>query len=221
MNARTVGHEEATRNLMAERYLLGELTEDERSSYEEHLFSCEACFEQIKVGTELVSQIRQLGPEAVNPVPGFMSRFIRNVSQPVTAAAFALLICVSALSLYQHRTISRLKQPQVTPSFFLSDGAKTGGIKKLSLAPNARFDLSIQLLRSGDFNSYEGRILTGSGQLKSAFPVSAEQTKDTIHLSLDSGTFGPGTYALVINGLASDGQKTEIDRYEFQVQPKE
>ncbi len=206
---------------MAERYLLGELMEEERSSYEEHMFSCESCFEQIRVGTELVSQIRQLGPEAANPVPGFMSRLIRNVSQPVTAAAFALLICVSALSVYQHGTISKLKQPQVTPSFFLSDGAKAGGIKTLPLSPNTRFDLSIQLLRNGDFSSYEGQILTGSGQLKSAFPVSAEQARDTIHISLDSGTLGPGTYSVVIHGLASDGQKTEIDRYEFQIQSKE
>jgi hypothetical protein len=221
MNVRVISHEEAVRNLMAERYLLGELMEEERSSYEEHMFSCEACFDQIKVGTELVSQIRQLGPEPANPVPGFMSNLIRNVSQPVTAAAFALLICVSALSVYQHRTISALKQPQITPSFFLSDGAKAGGIKKLPLSPNTRFDLSIQLLRNGDFNSYQGQILTGAGQLKSSFPLSAEQTKDTIHLSLDSGTFGPGVYVVVINGLASDGQKTEINRYEFQIQSKE
>src|ERR1700685_2184501 len=102
MNARMIQHEEAARNLMAEQYLLGELTEDERDAYEEHLFSCQACFEQVKAGTELVSHLRQIGPEAISPVPGFVSRLMANVGQPFTMTALALLISVSALTVYQH-----------------------------------------------------------------------------------------------------------------------
>ena len=206
---------------MAERYLLGELTEEERDSYEEHMFSCQDCFEQVKVGTELVSQIRQLGPDTSDPMPGFVSRIIRNVSQPLTASVFALLICVSAFNVYQYKMIHALRQPQITPSFFLSDGAKAGGVKRVVVPPNTRFDLSIQLLQSGDFSSYEGRVLTESKQVKSSFPISAEQTKDTIHLLLDSGVLGSGNYLIVVNGLSSDGSKSEIARYPFQIQVKE
>jgi hypothetical protein len=222
MNARIIEHEEAARNLMAEQYLLGELTEDERDSYEEHMFSCQVCFEQIKAGTELVSHLRQIGPETISPVPSFVSRLMANASQPFTITAFALLISVSALSVYQSRIINSLKQPRVvTASLFLSDGAKTGGIKKLALSPDTRFDLSIQVLQPGDFSSYEGRIQTESGQLKASIPISAEQTRDTIHFSLDSGVITPGTYLIIINGLNPDGQKTEITQYRFQIEPKE
>jgi hypothetical protein len=221
MKARMIEHEEAARNLMAEQYLLGELTEDERDSYEEHLFSCQACFEQVKAGTELVSHLRQIGPEASSPVPSFVSRFMANVGQPFTMTALALLISVSALTVYQHREIKSLKQPRVTASLFLSDGARAGGVKKLPLSPDTRFDLSIQLLQPGDFTSYEGRIQTESGQLKASIPISAEQTKDTIHFSLDSGVITPGTYLIIINGLNPDGQKTEITQYRFQIVPKE
>jgi hypothetical protein len=221
MNTRVIDHEEATRNLMAERYLLSELTEEERGSYEEHLFSCQDCFEQIKVGTELVSQIRQLGPDTAHSMPGFMSRIIKNVSQPFTASVFALLICVSAFNVYQYKMIHGLRQAQITPSFFLSDGAKAGGVKKVVVSPNARFDLSIQLLQSGDFSSYEGRVLTESEQVKSSFPISAEQTKDTIHLLLDSGILRSGNYLIVVNGISADGSKSEVARYPFQIQVKE
>jgi hypothetical protein len=221
MKARMIEHEEAARNLMAEQYLLGELTEDERDSYEEHLFSCQACFEQVKAGTELVSHLRQIGPEASSPVPSFVSRFMANVSQPFTMTALALLISVSALTVYQHREIKGLKQPRVTASLFLSDGARAGGVKKLPVSPDTRFALSIQLLQPGDFTSYEGRIQTESGQLKASIPISAEQTKDTIHFSLDSGVITPGTYLIIINGLNPDGQKTEITQYRFQIVPKE
>jgi hypothetical protein len=124
---------------------------------------------------------------------------------------------VSGISLHQHTVIAGLKQAQIVPSLFLSDGAKSGGLKSLTLPPNTRFDLSIQLLQRGDFSSYEGRILSESEQLRSSIPISSEQTKDTIHLLLDSGVLGQGTYLLVINGRSPDGSRTEVTRYKFQL----
>jgi hypothetical protein len=222
MNARMMNHDDAVKNLMAERYLLGELNTTERDAYEEHLFSCNACFDQVKAGTEFVSHLRHIGTESQVPLlPGFMSRLMTNARQSATMVAFTLLICVAGISIYQQRTISGLRRPQVTPSFFLSDGARAGGVKTLVLPPNTRFDLSIQLLQSGDFNSYQGQIVDQSGHLKSSFPISPEQTKDTIHLLLDSSVLGPGTYSIVVNGFTPDGQKTEITRYSFQLQSKE
>src|ERR1700686_2508210 len=187
------------------------------------MFSCDDCFEQVKAGTEFVSHLRLMGTEEPQSAlaAGFMSRFMASVRQPVTIAVCFLLIGVSGISVYQRRIIGGLRQAQVTPSFFLSDGAKAGGVKQLVLTPNTRFDLSIQLLQKGDFSSYAGQVLTESQQIKASFPISAEQTRDTIHVLLDSGVLGPGAYFMVINGLAPDGQKTEITRYRFQVLLKE
>jgi len=223
MNARIINHDDAMKDLMAERYLLGELNTDERDAYEEHLFSCDACFEQVKAGTEFVSHLRNIDTHHPQTplASGFMSRVMTNVRQSATMAAFTLLVCVSGLSIYQQRTISGLRRPQVTPSFFLSDGARAGGVKTLVLPPNTRFDLNIQLLQSGDFSSYQGQILDQSGRLKSSFPISPEQIKDTIHLLLDSSVLDPGTYSVVVNGFTPDGQKAEITRYSFQLQSKE
>jgi hypothetical protein len=222
MNTRIINHDEAVKDLMAERYLLGELNAAEREAYELHLFSCDACFEQVKVGTEFVTHLHHIGTEDPQPpAPGFMGRLMANARQSATVAAFALLICVTGISINQQRTISGLRRPQVTPSFFLSDGARAEGVKTLVLPPNARFDLSIQLLQRGDFSSYEGQILDQSGRLKSHFAISPEQTKDTIHLLLDSSVLGPGTYSIVVNGFMPDGQKSEITRYSFHLQSKE
>ncbi len=63
MNARMIDHDEAVKDLMAERYLLGELNASDRDAYEEHLFSCDACFEQIKTGTEFVDHLRHIGTD--------------------------------------------------------------------------------------------------------------------------------------------------------------
>ena len=223
MSAQMIDHQVAVKSLMAERYLLGELNAGEREAYEEHLFSCDACFEQVKAGTEFVGHLRRMGTEEPRPAaaPGFLARLMASLRQPLTIAACFLLACVSGLSVYQRGIITGLRQAQVIPSLFLSDGAKSGGIQQITVAPNAHFYLSIQLLQSGDFSSYEGQVLSESQHLKTTFSVSREQTKDTIHVLLDSSVVGPGNYLMVVNGLAPDGRKTEVTRYKFQVLLKE
>jgi putative zinc finger protein len=223
MNARVINHDEAVNDLMAERYLLGELNTDERDAYEQHLFSCDACFDQVKAGTEFVSHLRHIDTQDAHAplAPGFMSQLMTSARQFATMTAFILLICVAGISIYQQRTINGLRRPQVTPSFFLSDGARAEGVKTLVLPPNTRFELSIQLMQSGDFSYYQGQVLDQSGRLKWSFPISPEQTKDTIHLLLDSSVLAPGTYSIVVSGFTPDGQKTEITRYSFQLQSKE
>jgi putative zinc finger protein len=223
MSAQMNDHQEAVKNLMAERYLLGELDAVEREAYEEHLFSCDACFEQVKAGTEFVSHLRQIGVEDPQPAvaPGFLARLIAGLRQPVTIAACALLACVSGLNIHQREIIAGLRKAQVTPSVFLSDGAKAGGIKQIVVPANGRFAVDIQVVQDESFNSYEGQVLTESQHLKESFPISAEQTKETIHVQLDSGIEGPGNYFMVVNGLTPDGRKIEVTRYKFQVLLKE
>src|SRR5438445_3423527 len=223
MSAQMIDHQEAVQNLMAERYLLGELNAGEREAYEEHLFSCDACFEQVKAGTEFVGHLRRIGTEEPRPVlaRGFMVRLMTSLRQPLTVAACALLACVSGVGVYQRGIIADLRKAQVTPNLILTDGAKAGGMKELTIPANSRFYLDIQLVPSENFSSYEGEVLNESKHRGESFPISAEETKETIHVLLDSGKLGPGNYLLVVNGLNPDGRKTEVARYKFQVLLKE
>ena len=114
MNERMMNHDDAVKNLMAERYLLGELNTTERDAYEEHLFSCDACFEQVKAGTEFVSHLRHIGTEApqVPLLPGFMSRLMTNARQPLTITAFGFLLFASGIAIHQNSVIAHLKEPR-------------------------------------------------------------------------------------------------------------
>jgi hypothetical protein len=214
-------HQEAVKNLMAERYLLGELNAGEREAYEEHLFSCDTCFEQVKAGTEFVSHLRRMGPEPVTVAPGFMARLMTSLRQPLTIVACALLACVSGLSVYQRGIISGLRQAQVTQHLILTDGAKAGGMKQLAIPANSRFFVDIQLAQDENFSSYEGEVLNESKHRVDPFSISAEDTKETIDILIDSGKMGFGDYLLVVNGLSPDGRKTEVTRYKFKVLLKE
>ncbi|HEY7291962.1 MAG TPA: zf-HC2 domain-containing protein [Vicinamibacterales bacterium] len=46
-------HQEAVRTLASERYLLGEMTEAERDSFEEHYFSCAECADDVLAGEKM------------------------------------------------------------------------------------------------------------------------------------------------------------------------
>src|SRR5690349_22727564 len=111
MSAQMIDHQDAVKSLMAERYLLGELNASEREAYEEHLFSCDACFEQVKAGTEFVGHLRRIGPEEhVAPVArSRWPQFLNGLLRP--APVFALAACMLAgASLYQNMiTIQMLK----------------------------------------------------------------------------------------------------------------
>jgi hypothetical protein len=218
MNARVMDHEEAIKNFTAERYLLGELTEDDRDAYEDHLFSCPVCFEQVKAGTEFVSQLRHISKEEVGTIthPGFIGTLMSGLRQPVSMVAFTLLFCAIGLNVYQNRLISGFRHVQVAPTAFLSDGAKAEGIKQVTVPRNTRFfNLNFQLLQKGSYTRYEGQLLTESGKLKYSFPVSLEQASETINLLLDSQVMDEGTHQIVIQGVNKDGTMSELTRYTF------
>jgi hypothetical protein len=221
MTARTMEHEEAMNNLVAERYLLGEFTENDRDAYEEHLFSCPVCFEQIKAGTEFVGHLRRMGAEkpVVQPSPARLG-FFAVLRQPLAVMAFALLAIVSTVSVHQYRIINGLKQAQIMPTFFVSDGAK-GPATTLAVPAHSWFGLKFSLLEPGDFKTYEAQLANQSGSIGSAFPFSAEQIGEPIQILLNSGSLAPGTYSIVVNGISPDGHRTEITRYSFQLQLQE
>ena len=219
MNARVVGHEEAIKNLMAERYLLGELMEEERSSYEEHLFSCETCFEQIKVGTELVSQIRQLGPEVTNPVPGFMSRFMRNLSQPATVTAFGLLLFTGGFAIHQNSVISRLKAPRPELRYTLVGVAHGSSEANLIQASKgSELSLNVEYERKGEFTSYRAEILSGSGKIIHSVALPENQVGTMASIDMPAEALEAGQYSMVVLGRRSDGTLQEVGRNSFELQ---
>jgi hypothetical protein len=219
MNTRVIDHEEATRNLMAERYLLGELAEGERDSYEEHLFSCQDCFEQIKVGTELVSQIRQLGPDTADSMPAFMSRIIKNVSQPFTIAALGLFLFSTGFAVHQNSVISQLKAPRPELRYTLVGIAHgSSDINLVQIAKDSTLSLNVEYARNGEFISYLAKIITVSGKTVHSVALPEKQVGTMASIDMLAETLKPGQYSIVVFGRKSDGTQEEVGRSMFELQ---
>jgi len=223
MKAKIMDHEQAMKNLVAERYLLGELNESERDAYEEHLFNCSACFEQVSLGTEFIGHLKQSGaPEtapAVSARPGFMAGFLAGFRQPAPALAFGLLLCVSGFSAYQNSLISHLKEPKLELRYVLTGIAHGAGDSQLlQVTRNTSLSLSVEYTPKGEFVAYNARILSESGKVIGTFVVPGNQPGSTATVGLTAGDLAQGKYSIVITGRSSDGAENEVGRGAFELQ---
>ena len=95
-------HEQAVETLAAERYLLDEMSDAERDTFEEHFFACEECGEAMRLGSQLRTDAKAIfkpahGSARVLPGPAERSRRARwrptpSVMIPWAAAAVLALV---------------------------------------------------------------------------------------------------------------------------------
>ncbi len=109
-------HEQAVSTLASERYLLDEMPEPERDTFEAHYFSCIACAEDVRTGALMRDGAHAglLGNDGARVVPFQPRRWYRSSALPwALAASLALvagyqsLVMVPALrSLDEPRTLT-------------------------------------------------------------------------------------------------------------------
>jgi hypothetical protein len=221
MNARMINHDDAIKNLMAERYLLGELNTAERDQYEEHLFSCDVCFEQVKAGTEFVSHLRHI--DAVNPqdqlAPGFMSRTMASARQPLTMTMFIFLVFMGGFSAHQSLEISHLKEPRPEIRSVLTGIAHgSSDTHLIKISKNSALSLNVEYTPQGEFISYRAQILSSSGKALHTVALPETQVGTTASLALPADALKPAQYSIVVFGRRGDGTQEEVGRGAFELQ---
>src|SRR5215813_7135700 len=155
MDAVIIDHQQAVNQMMTERYLLGELNPQERDAFEQHLFDCSECFEQVKAGTEFVHYLKGIGAEETAAVPSTPAwrRLLGQAFRPAPAFAFAACM-LAAVSVYQNMvTIPMLKAPQPESRYTLEEDSR--GPKEIGVSPNSRFRLALDFQPQQQFVSYE------------------------------------------------------------------
>jgi anti-sigma factor RsiW len=50
-------HKFAEQNMLVEKYLLGELSGADREDFEQHIFDCAICFEEVKTGQAFIAHV--------------------------------------------------------------------------------------------------------------------------------------------------------------------
>ncbi len=216
MSIDTMSHEQAVRSQAAERYVLGELTQEEREAFEGHYFDCSACFDQVKLGAQFLHHAGEVLDR--EPEKGWLATMLGDFRRPAAAFAAAMLVCAIGMGIYQQSVIAGLKGPRIEARYMLTGEVKGGPAKVVSVSRQAGLSLRVEFLRKPEFTSYQAQIVTEAGKVKTSLPVPASATDDSVTITLPASALVAGKYSLVIYGLTQDGARTEAGRGEFDLQ---
>jgi len=222
--------------MAAERYLLDELTLEERDAFETHLFDCPECALDLRAGAAFVDEAKIQLPELTANSPastpadakkrrGKTGDWFLWWRPAIAAAAFASLLAVVG---YQNLvTYPALREaanePRVLP-WAPMHGETRGG--HLILTADRRHGIALPVdlmgpLNSASYSSYALDLLDPTGKLlwtgAVAAPGSGDSASQTYSLVIPGTMLGNGQYTIVVSGLAPQGERTAIDRYVFEI----
>jgi hypothetical protein len=226
-------HSEAVQLKAAERYVLGELSGDLRTQYEEHYFGCPECAEDLKLAAAFVENTRAVlesgpvtgsarVPMATEPRSWSSGWFARLLRPSFAVPVFALLLlCVGYQSLI---VIPHLKSasigPQTLPSYSLITANSRGGEPPtITVSANKPFSLYIDIPPEKQFPLYVCEFVNASGATEYSLNISGQEAQNSVQLLIPPATLKSGNYAVVVRGLATPesavSSGTEIARYPF------
>ena len=224
-------HLEAKRLHAAEKYVLGELSADQRDAYEEHYFDCAECAEDVNATVTFVSAGREVFRE--EPVPALpkelapRSRWTSWFRPIIVIPAMGVLLL--AVGYY-----SRMSKPQIgvitapgqtilsSPSFGLRGGDRLENEKTIvQLQVNDSVQLHFDLVPSQvqNFSSYTGELQDSASRVLLQFSIPPDRVNKEVNLIIPSGLLHPGDYTLTIFGRdASSSAKIPVAKFSFAVQ---
>jgi hypothetical protein len=225
-------HSEAVQQMAAERFLLNELTPDAREAFEAHFFDCPECALDLRAGAAFVEEAKTQLPELagvlpapVPPRPGKVKRewWLGWLRPAFAAPAFATLLLVFG---YQNLVTypalrASANQPRLLPWAPLH-GATRGAHLTIAADRSHGVALPVDLPPQpslGAYASYSFDLYDPQGKLAwtgvAAAPADDSSDNRRLSLVIPGAMLQNGSYTVAVSGVAAHGERTEIDKYVF------
>jgi hypothetical protein len=215
MSIDTMSHDQAVSSHAVERYVLGELSDAERESFEGHYFDCPDCFHQIELDGQFLAHAREvLDPE---PEKSWLAQMLGDLRRPAPVFVSALLLCTLGIGVYQQSLISGFRAPRVEANYFLPGVQKGAGEKVIDVSRKSGLSLSVDFTPSSDFVSYRADIVTQSGKVKYSLPVAPREGAYTVTIGMPADALAPGQYRVKIQGVSANGTATQVGSGAFEL----
>jgi hypothetical protein len=227
-------HGEALKMMAAERYLLDELTPEERDAFELHMFGCQECAIDLRAGAAFISEAKaQLSELDTQP-----SRSVSAKTAPKTndskkkgwsflwQPAFALPVFAVMLAVIAYQNFSAIpslrraaSEPTVLYSNPIHLGTRGATHNTVQADPNAGLALSLEAPPSSTYSSFVFELYDPSGKQFWSHAVNRPTGEESIvSLLIPASGLRPGSYTLAISGVTSQNERVEIDRRVLDVQ---
>jgi hypothetical protein len=224
-----MNHDEAVRLMVAEKYLLDELSPEIREQFEKHFFECQECAFDVRTGTAFVEHSKAIFCDTPHQQAPAVSLRLRPSEvwvwlRPALLGAVAILLAVVG---YQNLvTYPRLKQtvalattPQILPSASLINVNTRGTSRPIVVARQGLpFLLFVDIAGEARFTSYIAESRGPNGNSEWSLTVPADAIKDTLSIRVPSDDYSAGTHTLVVRGVGADASNLEVGRYPFELQ---
>jgi hypothetical protein len=194
-------HEEAARMQASSRYLMGDLSEEERAAFEEHFFDCSPCAKDVATGAMFAQDVRTVFAERPAEKPaGWLERwrgkFRLDFAMPVaTAAACAGLGLMVFQNVGLRNELAMVNQPQqpVSVTLKLARGAESVHVSKT--APF--WEVHFRLVDPTEASSYQCSIERG-GQLLKTVTLKPPANGQQFAILLRTSEFPAGSYVFKV-----------------------
>jgi hypothetical protein len=223
-----MNHDQAIREQAVERYLLGELPEDARASFEEHFFDCALCAADLKDGSVFVDALRLDQQPAASPQPNIHlvakrnpPRWLRPWLVPALAASLLVVAYQNILVLPGLRhTVAVAQAPAVMNNVVLANiDARGADIPKLTASGHGSFLISVDVPSKPEYATYICALYNASGEQLWQIPVTAQQAENTVSLRVPTDKAVVGANELRVLGVpAAGGSPVDLGRYRFTLQ---
>lgn len=230
-----MNHTEAVQQFGTERYLLGEMSPEEREAFEEHFFTCEECAEDLRAAALFVSRAKKelAAPAVLNAIPQPEKPKRRLFSFPqLLRPAFAVPAMAAMLLVIGFQNIvifprlreqaSVASQPQILPSVNLADGGSRGAeIRTVVAKANQPFLLFVDVPAENRFSDYLCSLYSPSGTVLWRIHVPPSQASDTVSIQVPAESAEAGPNTLLVQGIPSgpqNGAPVDLVKYRFLLQ---
>jgi len=222
-----MNHKDALKEMAVERYLLGELRDASLENFEEHLFECPECAEDVRAGVTFIDSARtELKAPLRVPVPQVETprRWTSWFTSPwILAPALAACLLVLGFQTFvlQPRMKLELAQAQVpavlNPLVLANAGARGDSIPEIVAIAHRSFVISLDVPTTGGFSSYLCSLFAPDGALVWQTTISPEQARDALLVSIPTDKTKEGLNTFLIQGLSAGGTLEDLTRYRFRV----
>jgi hypothetical protein len=195
-------HTEAVETLAPERYLMGEMTPEDRDAFEEHFFDCAECAGDVRAGIAVTASVRARKPKQQQARP-------RMMWMPAAAAAVLAIVVgyesgVVIPQVARQRDEARRQRdaalaPAVLQPLVLSSSTVRGPGDEPQEVPAGKpfaIELNIDPEKGVTPTGYTIDLVDAGGAKRVTYHVSAEQAKQSIPLLPPGGKLPPGRYSL-------------------------
>ena len=222
-------HQDALKEMAVERYLLGELSGASLDRFEEHLFECQECAADVKIGVTFISGARDelrlskrvAAPEAER-TPKWTSWFTNPWILAPALAACLLVLAFQTFVVLPRAKLEVAQAPAVVNRLVLANAGPRGNSVPEIVAPeHGSFVISADIPTSGGFSSYRCTLYAPDGLLIWQTAISPEQARDALLINMPTTKVEEGLNVLLIQGIpvgdSSSDKAVDVARYSFRV----